>query len=207
MLCYIHVSVDDIFYGKYWHLIDRLVQQVVLQQKKGIDPDSAPVPINVDNLIQQSVSKIICTTYIPLQYIYSMALKTFEIVPKKLLWWNISEYFWVKSFKKLLVIIVYRVVLCRLLREDEVKAIQWEAEEVKKEKDKVSLQLRKKEWERDSLKMERYGKQHYMVALLQCKGVTYDDISVHFPSHSLPASLTPSFPFSLPLPTPSLPTL
>ena len=44
---------------------------------------------------------------------------------------------------------------CRLLREDEVKAIQWEAEEVKKERDKTTFQLRKKEWECDSLKMER----------------------------------------------------
>ena len=46
-------------------------------------------------------------------------------------------------------------VWCRLLREDEVKAIQWEAEEVKKERDKTTFQLRKKEWECDSLKMER----------------------------------------------------
>lgn len=44
----------------------------------------------------------------------------------------------------------------RLLREDEVKAIQWEADEVKKERDSVSFQLHKKEWECDSLKMEWY---------------------------------------------------
>lgn len=48
------------------------------------------------------------------------------------------------------------LVVHRLLREDEVKAIQWEAEEVKKERDTVSFQLRKKEWECDSLKVEWY---------------------------------------------------
>ena len=47
--------------------------------------------------------------------------------------------------------------LSRLLREDEIKAIQWEAEEVKKDRDKVSFRLRNKEWECDSLKMDRYG--------------------------------------------------
>ena len=45
--------VHDPLYSKYWHLIDRLVQQVVLQQRKGIDPDSSPVPINVDDLVQK----------------------------------------------------------------------------------------------------------------------------------------------------------
>lgn len=45
--------VHDPLYSKYWHLMDRLVQQVVLQQRKGIDPDSAPVSINVDELVQR----------------------------------------------------------------------------------------------------------------------------------------------------------
>ena len=43
----------------------------------------------------------------------------------------------------------------RLLREDEIKAIQWEAEEVKKEEEKIWFQLSKKEWECDSLRMDR----------------------------------------------------
>ncbi|CAI8048375.1 Disheveled-associated activator of morphogenesis 2 [Geodia barretti] len=89
------LPIDDPLYSKYWQLIDRLVQQVVLQQRKGVDPDSAPLPINVDNLIQ------------------------------------------------------------KLLREDEIKAIQWEAEEVKKEEEKIRFQLSKKEWECDSLRMDR----------------------------------------------------
>ncbi len=46
-------AVDDPLYAKYWHLIDRLVQQVVLQQQHGVDPDHAPVPIDVDNLVQK----------------------------------------------------------------------------------------------------------------------------------------------------------
>ena len=34
-------AVDDPLYAKYWHLIDRLVQQVVLQQRQGVDPDAS----------------------------------------------------------------------------------------------------------------------------------------------------------------------
>ena len=48
----LHV-VDDKYYAKYWHLIDRLVQQVVLQQSDGTDPDVTPLKIDVDNLVQQ----------------------------------------------------------------------------------------------------------------------------------------------------------
>lgn len=47
------VAVDDPLYAKYWHLIDRLVQQVVLQQRQGVDPDASVAPINVDSLVQQ----------------------------------------------------------------------------------------------------------------------------------------------------------
>ena len=36
-----------------------------------------------------------------------------------------------------------------------MKAIQWEAEEVRKDKEKIQFQLNKKEWECDSLRMER----------------------------------------------------
>ena len=50
------VSVDDPLYAKYWHLIDRLVQQVVLQQRQGVDPDASVAPINVDNIVQQYVN-------------------------------------------------------------------------------------------------------------------------------------------------------
>ena len=53
--------------------------------------------------------------------------------------------------------------MCRLLREDEVKAIQWEADKIKKDKEKVSFQLHKKEWECDSLKVERYGKLNALI--------------------------------------------
>ena len=49
-------AVDDKYYAKYWHLIDRLVQQVVLQQSNGTDPDVAPLRIDVNNLVEQYVS-------------------------------------------------------------------------------------------------------------------------------------------------------
>jgi hypothetical protein len=52
------VSVDDPLYAKYWHLIDRLVQQVVLQQRQGVDPDASVAPINVDNIVQQYVGSL-----------------------------------------------------------------------------------------------------------------------------------------------------
>jgi len=55
--CTLHVRcclvVDDRYYSKYWHLIDRLVQQVVLQQRDGTDPDVAPTKLDVDGLVQQ----------------------------------------------------------------------------------------------------------------------------------------------------------
>lgn len=54
-------------------------------------------------------------------------------------------------------------VVPRLLREDEVKAIQWEADEIKKERDRVSFQLHKKEWECDSLKVEWYALHSHIV--------------------------------------------
>ena len=47
--------------------------------------------------------------------------------------------------------------MCRLLQEDEAKALKWEAEEMRKERNKILFQLRKKEWEYESIKMERYG--------------------------------------------------
>ena len=46
-------AVDDPLYAKYWQLLDRLVQQVVLQQRQGVDPDLNPTPINVDSVLQQ----------------------------------------------------------------------------------------------------------------------------------------------------------
>ena len=52
--CLLH-TVDDKYYAKYWHLIDRLVQQVVLQQSDGTDPDVTPLKIDVDSLVQQYV--------------------------------------------------------------------------------------------------------------------------------------------------------
>ena len=52
----LYAAVDDKYYAKHWHLIDRLVQQVVLQQSDGTDPDVAPLRIDVDSLVQQYVS-------------------------------------------------------------------------------------------------------------------------------------------------------
>ena len=52
--------MDDKYYAKYWHLIDRLVQQVVLQQSDGTDPDVSPLRIDVDNLVQQYVCVCMC---------------------------------------------------------------------------------------------------------------------------------------------------
>ncbi len=46
-------AVDDPLYAKYWQLLDRLVQQVVLQQRQGVDPDLNPASINVDSVLQQ----------------------------------------------------------------------------------------------------------------------------------------------------------
>lgn len=53
LLFYFIYIVDDPLYVKYWKLIDRLIQQVVLQQRQGIDPDVSPASINVDSVLQQ----------------------------------------------------------------------------------------------------------------------------------------------------------
>ena len=46
-------SVDDVHFAKYFQLIERLVQQVVLQQDKGYDPDTAVKKMDVKLLVQQ----------------------------------------------------------------------------------------------------------------------------------------------------------
>ena len=39
---------------QYWHLMDRIVQQVCLQTKEG-DPDVAPVELDVKKIVKQLV--------------------------------------------------------------------------------------------------------------------------------------------------------
>ena len=43
--------VGDAHYEKYWRLIDRMVQQAVIQQDHGVDPDISPIPINIQKLV------------------------------------------------------------------------------------------------------------------------------------------------------------
>lgn len=43
--------VGDSNYDKYWRLIDRIVQQTVIQQDHGVDPDVTPISINVQKLV------------------------------------------------------------------------------------------------------------------------------------------------------------
>ena len=45
--------MDDVHFAKYFQLIERLVQQVVLQQDKGYDPDTAVKKMDVKLLVQQ----------------------------------------------------------------------------------------------------------------------------------------------------------
>ena len=60
-LCLLHTlpcsnllhAVDDKYYAKYWHLIDQLVQQVVLQQSDGTDPDVTLLRIDINSLLQE----------------------------------------------------------------------------------------------------------------------------------------------------------
>ena len=44
---------NDINIVGLWKVIDQIVQQVVLQQKNGKNPDVEPVEMNVKNLIRQ----------------------------------------------------------------------------------------------------------------------------------------------------------
>ena len=48
-----------------------------------------------------------------------------------------------------------KILPCRLVKEDELRALQTEAEEVRKARDEIRLKLRKKEWECESRMMER----------------------------------------------------
>ncbi|XP_078314875.1 disheveled-associated activator of morphogenesis 1-like isoform X2 [Crassostrea virginica] len=47
---------NDSHISGMWNLADRLIQQVALQQKNGQDPDSAPVEMNVKQMIRQMSS-------------------------------------------------------------------------------------------------------------------------------------------------------
>lgn len=89
------LPVDDPLYPKYWLLIDRLVQQVVLQQEQGVDPDVSPFSIDVDNVVQQ------------------------------------------------------------LVKEEEIKTLKWDLEEMQRTKTELIMKLRKKQWEWESCVMER----------------------------------------------------
>ena len=51
------LPIDDIYFSKYFLLVDRLVQQVVLQQDKGYDPDTALLKMNVEKLVFELVQE------------------------------------------------------------------------------------------------------------------------------------------------------
>ena len=51
-ICLFTVGNDMNIVG-LWKVIDQIVQQVVLQQKNGKNPDVEPVEMNVKNLIRQ----------------------------------------------------------------------------------------------------------------------------------------------------------
>lgn len=36
-----------------WGLVDKILQQVILQQKNGQDPDGAPLEINLKSIVRQ----------------------------------------------------------------------------------------------------------------------------------------------------------
>ncbi|XP_023239391.1 disheveled-associated activator of morphogenesis 1-like [Centruroides sculpturatus] len=44
-------------YSQFWLLLDRITQQIVLQNPKGIDPDYSPLDINVKEIIEMLVSE------------------------------------------------------------------------------------------------------------------------------------------------------
>lgn len=50
---YLPLVGNDSHISGMWNLADRLIQQVALQQKNGQDPDSAPVEMNVKQMIRQ----------------------------------------------------------------------------------------------------------------------------------------------------------
>lgn len=50
---YLPLVGNDNHISGMWNLADRLIQQVALQQKNGQDPDSAPVEMNVKQMIRQ----------------------------------------------------------------------------------------------------------------------------------------------------------
>ena len=50
---YLPLVGNDSNISGMWNLADRLIQQVALQQKNGQDPDSAPVEMNVKQMIRQ----------------------------------------------------------------------------------------------------------------------------------------------------------
>ena len=55
--------VGDAHYEKYWRLIDRMVQQAVIQQDHGVDPDISPIPINIQKLVLKYVIRLQINRY------------------------------------------------------------------------------------------------------------------------------------------------
>jgi dishevelled associated activator of morphogenesis len=45
------LPVGDPNYEKYWRLMDRIIQQIVIQQDHGVDPDVSPLSVNVQKLV------------------------------------------------------------------------------------------------------------------------------------------------------------
>lgn len=44
----------------YWRIVDRIIQEIALQQEDGSDPDMAPVDIHVKHIINKLVMLIFC---------------------------------------------------------------------------------------------------------------------------------------------------
>lgn len=52
--CFVWAAVGQQRCAQYWQLIDRIIQQIVLQTKEG-DPDVSPLELDVKKLVKQYV--------------------------------------------------------------------------------------------------------------------------------------------------------
>lgn len=70
----------------YWRIVDRIIQEIALQQEDGSDPDMAPVDVHVKHIINKLVMQIFCLgQYDILEYGIFQHLKylsPFRIWPK-----------------------------------------------------------------------------------------------------------------------------
>ena len=132
-----------------WELIDRIVQQIIIQTKDG-DPDVAPMEIDVKKLVKQ---------YVLYDVVYLSHLLLAVAAS-----WGVCTVWWC----------AIPVIYYRLANENVVRDIQSKMREVQKENDELNSQIAKKERECEIKTEEKVRVLLGFAVLLQTCAFTID---------------------------------